>query len=420
MNDNALMDAICAPSNLNSAFKQVKRNKGAAGIDQRSIADTEAWLRENSHAQRIRQQLLDGVYQPQAIRGVKIPKADGGERQLGIPTVLDRWIQQAVAQVLTPLYDANFSNSSYGFRPNRSAHDALKQASAYVKSGKQFVVDIDLEKYFDSVNHDRLMARLAETITDKRVLRLIRGFLTASLIQARSVEVRDKGTPQGGPLSPLLANIVLDELDKELEKRGHHFVRYADDCNIYVCSKVAAERVLASVKAFIEGTLVLKVNERKSACARVKERQFLGYRLQLNGDLGLATKSLWRMKRRVCELTARNRGVAFDRVIEELNLFLRGWLNYFRLAKMKVALDSLDEWIRRRLRCYLLKQRKEPGAIARWIIQRGVSARVAWQLAASGKGWWRLSLNPVIDLAIPNAWFKEQGLFSLLEAYRSL
>ena len=417
---NELMDVICASSNLNSAFNQVKRNKGAAGVDRLTIEATEHWLRENNNARDFRQQLLEGNYHPQAIRGVKIPKGDGSERQLGIPTVLDRWIQQAIAQVLTPLYEPHFSNASYGFRPKRSAHDALKQASAYVKSGKVFVVDVDLEKYFDSVNHDRLMSRLSQDIKDKRVLKLIRRYLTADLLQNGLVEQRQKGTPQGGPLSPLLSNIVLDELDKELEKRGHCFCRYADDCNIYVSSQAAAERVMASVKGFIESKLKLKVNDLKSACTLVGERQFLGYRILNNGSLTLSPKTQLRLKRRVRELTYRNRGRSFEQVISELNQFLRGWLQYFRLAKMTTHLRGLDEWIRRRLRCYRLKQRKRSYSIASWIISLGVKANLAWQLASSSKGWWRLSRNPVINQAMPNAWFKEQGLYSLRENYELL
>lgn len=417
---NELMEAICASSNLNSAFKQVKRNKGAAGIDRLTIEATEHWLRSHNNAREFRQQLLDGHYHPQAIRGVKIPKADGSERQLGIPTVLDRWIQQAIAQVLMPIYEPHFSNFSYGFRPKRSAHDALKQASAYVKSGKVYVVDVDLEKYFDSVNHDRLMSRLSKEINDKRVLKLIRQYVTADLLQNGMVEQRQKGTPQGGPLSPLLSNIVLDELDKELERRGHTFCRYADDCNIYVSSPAAAERVMASVKGFIESKLKLKVNDLKSASALVSERQFLGYRIHKSGDLVLSPKTLLRMKRRVRGLTYRNRGRSFEQILKELNQYLRGWLHYFRLARLTTKLQSLDEWIRRRLRCYRLKQRKRSYSIASWIISLGVKAHLAWKLASSSKGWWRLSRNPVINQAMSNAWFKEQGLYGLRENYELL
>jgi group II intron reverse transcriptase/maturase len=349
---------------------------------------------------------------------VKIPKSDGSERRLGIPTVLDRWIQQAIAQVLAPIYKPHFSSSSYGFRPKRSAQDALKQASAHVKSGKVFVVDVDLEKYFESVNHDRLMSRLSQDIKDKRVLRLIRRYLTADLLQNGMVEQRQKGTQQGGPLSPLLSNIVFDETGKELEKRSHSFCRYADDCNIYVSGQAAADRVIASVKGFIESKL--KVNDLKSASALVSERQFLGCRIHKSGDLALSTKTQLRMKRRARELTYRNRGRAFEHIISELNQYLRGWLQYFRLAKMTTHLRSLDEWIRRRLRCYRLKQRKRSYNIASWIIGLGVKASLAWQLATSSKSWWRLSRNPVINQALPNAWFKKQGLYSLLENYELL
>ncbi len=360
----ALMERICEPSNLNRAFRKVKRNKGSAGVDRKTIAETEKLLRSSDQAQQLRESLLAGEYQPQLVKGVIIPKPDGGERQLGIPTVMDRWIQQAIAQVLQPIFDPGFSGSSFGFRPGRSAHDALRQASDYVKSGRCWVVDLDLEKYFDTVNHDRLMHRISEGIDDKRVLKLIRQYLQAGLLQNGVIMTRQKGTPQGGPLSPLLANIVLDEWDKELEKRGHMFCRYADDCQIYMHSQQAGERVLQSVMEFLERKLRLTVNIRKSACAKVEERQFLGYRIQLNGNLSIAPKSLQRMRKRVRELTYRNRGRALDKVIEELNRYLHGWLNYFRHAKARSQLGKIDSWIRRRLRCYRLKQRKRRWSIA--------------------------------------------------------
>ena len=411
-----LMDRICDPSNLNRAFRQVRRNKGAAGVDRRSIKETKKLLQAGM-GKSIRKQLLDGTYRPDAVLGVSIPKPDGGERQLGIPTVIDRWIQQAILQVLSEIYEPEFSTSSFGFRPNRSAHDAIRQSSHYVSQGKCWVVDIDLEKYFDTVNHDRLLHRLSDTVTDKRVLKLVRGYLQAGLMQSGVVKERKQGTPQGGPLSPLLSNIVLDELDKELERRGHSFSRYADDCNIYVSSRAAGERVLASVTEFLEQKLKLKVNIKKSACALVSERQFLGYRFSEDGVIHLSPKTQLRLKKRVRELTSRNRGRKLSQVIEELNRYLRGWQQYFRLAHAKSFMQRMDEWIRRRLRCYRLKQRKRSWPIARWLIQLGVARRSAWDLALSSKGWWRMSHNPVIHQALPNKWFRRQGLYSLFDAY---
>ena len=415
-----LMERICEPSNLNRAFRAVKRNKGAAGVDGKTIAETLAYLQTGHHARALRESLLQGEYLPQAVRGVHIPKPDGGSRQLGIPTVIDRWIQQAIAQVLTGIYEPQFSASSFGFRPGRGAHDALRQAQGFVESGKTWVVDLDLEKYFDTVNHDRLMARLSRDIKDKRVLKLIRRYLQAGVLQNGVVRDRQQGTPQGGPLSPLLANIVLDELDKELERRGHRFCRYADDCQIYVGSQKAGERVLTSVTDFLERKLKLTVNRRKSACAAVNERQFLGYRLHPDGSLGIARKSRLRMRKRVRELTYRNRGRSLAVVIRELTRYLRGWLQYFRLARARRLLRDLDTWIRRRLRCYRLKQRKRRWPIAQWLQQLGVKEHRAWQLAMSSKGWWRLSRNPVIHQALPNPWFEKQGLFSLLKSYDRL
>ena len=412
-----LMDRVCEKSNLNQAFKRVKSNGGSAGVDKKTIKETEVYLREPGTAESLKASLLSGQYVPQPIRGVRIPKPDGGERQLGIPTVIDRMIQQALSQVLTEIYDPGFSESSYGFRPGRSAHNALKQASRYVESGKIWVVDLDLEKYFDTVNHDRLMYRLSRDIKDKRVLRLIRKYLQAGLMQDGVLTKRQSGTPQGGPLSPLLSNIVLDELDKELENRGHTFCRYADDCNIYVASEVAAQRVQESVTAFIEGKLRLKVNREKSACAKVSGRQFLGYRLYQDGSMGLSPKTVTRMQNRVRKITKRNRGRALEEVITELNSYLIGWVRYFRLIRSRSQYRDLDQWIRRRLRSYRLKQRKRRYPIAKWLMQLGVMPRNAWNLAMSSKSWWRRSRNPVIHQALSNAWFKEQGLVSLLTEY---
>ncbi len=420
IDQHELMERICEPSNLNRAFRQVKRNKGSAGVDKLSIQETEAYLRQGTNAQSIRESLLTGQYRPQLIRGVKIPKASGGERQLGIPTVLDRWIQQATLQVLTPIYEPQLSDSSFGFRPGRSAHDAIGQSSQYVSEGKRWVVDLDLEKYFDRVNHDRLMHRLSQDITDKRVLKLIGEYLRAGLLQDGMVSQRKQGTPQGGPLSPLLSNLVLDELDKELERRGHSFSRYADDCNIYVGSQEAGERVLASITDFLEKKLKLTVNRAKSACDKVSNRQFLGYRFGEDGTILLSPKTVERFKRRVRELTFRNRGCSLEKVIKELTVYLRGWLRYFKLAKARTLMRRLDEWIRRRLRCYRLKQKKRRWSIAKWLMQIDVTEHHAWQLAMSSKGWWRLSLNPIINQALPIAWFKEQGLQPLMELYDQL
>ena len=414
-----LMERICEPSNLNQAFRRVKQNKGSAGVDRLTIQQAWQYLKEGG-AKTIRKQLIDGTYQPQPIRGVKIPKSDGGERQLGIPTVIDRWIQQAMQQVLTDIYDPNFSDSSFGFRPKRSAHDAIKQSSRYIATGRSWVVDVDLEKYFDTVNHDRLMQRLSQDITDKRVLSLIRRFLQAGLMQDGLMTQRQQGTPQGGPLSPLLSNLVLDELDKELEKRGHTFSRYADDCNIYVRSREAGERVLKSMTHFLEKRLKLKVNTRKSACDRVSQRQFLGYRFNDGGQPMLSPKTKARVKRRIREITRRNRGRALSQVIRELSAYLKGWLHYFKLSKAAGFMQRLDEWIRRRLRCYRLKQRKRSWPIAKWLKQMGVKESHAWQLAKSSKGWWRMSRNPVINQALPNKWFEKQGLYSLRKWYELL
>ncbi|MCE2597451.1 group II intron reverse transcriptase/maturase, partial [Motilimonas cestriensis] len=305
-------------------------------------------------------------------------------------------------------------NSSYGFRPGRSAHHALVQASQYVRSGLGYVVDIDLEKYFDTVNHDRLMYRLSRDIEDKRVLKLIRQYLQCDLMRNGVSEQRQQGTPQGGPLSPLLSNIVLDELDKELERRGHKFCRYADDCQIYVSSEVAAKRVLISVSKFLEGKLKLKVNTDKSAATRVSKRSFLGYYLKQSGVIGIPKEVYRRMKNRVRKITKRNQGRCESAIIKELTQYLRGWQHYYKLALGKHRMSKLDSWIRRRLRCYRLKQRKRKYSIAMWLIKLGVPKRNAWRLAISDKGWWALSKTPQLHQALPDSRFTEQGLYSLL------
>jgi RNA-directed DNA polymerase len=413
-----LLEEVTNRANLNRAYERVLANKGAAGVDGMTVRELYDWLTQ--HKQELIASLLDGSYQPQPVRGVEIPKPGGGMRQLGIPTVVDRLVQQAILQVLEPILDPTFSPSSFGFRPGRGAHDALAQASRYVAEGRTIVVDVDLEKFFDRVNHDILMSRLARRIGDKRLLKIIRRFLQAGMMQHGMCVERPEGTPQGGPLSPLLANLLLDDLDKELEARGHCFCRYADDCNIYVRSQAAGERVLASLTAFLEGKLRLRVNRQKSAVAPVMERKFLGHRLLADGTLTIAPKSLDRAKDRVRDITRRNRGVSFETMIGELNVFLNGWVAYYRHAKAKSVLSDLDSWIRRKLRCVRLKQRKRAKSITDFLHGLGVPWHQCWTTAASGKGWWRLAHSPAAQHGMTNAWFQEQGLVSLLSRYLKL
>jgi RNA-directed DNA polymerase len=333
---------------------------------------------------------------------------------------VDRLVQQAILQVLEPILDPMFSESSFGFRPGRSAHGALRQAAQYVEEGREVVVDIDVEKFFDRVNHDILMARLARHVADKRLLRIVRRFLEAGMMQDGVCVRREEGTPQGGPLSPLLANLLLDDLDKELERRGHRFCRYADDCNIYVRSKAAGERVMTSITGFLEKRLRLRVNREKSAVDFVWNRKFLGYRLLLGGRLGMAPESLERAKVRVRRIARRNRGVSLKQMIAELNSFLTGWVVYFRYAECRSHLQRLDEWIRRKLRCVRLKQCKRAKAIADFLQSLGLPESWAWMLALTGKGWWRMAGSPQAAQAMTNHWFKTQGLTTLTERYAAL
>lgn len=406
----SLMEEICKSENLNRAYKQVKANKGAAGIDGMSVGELSSWIKQ--HKEELIESLLDGTYKPQEIRLVEIPKPDKGIRQLGIPTVVDRLIQQAIVQVLEPILDPTFSESSYGFRPNRSAHQALLKAQEYVRDGKSISVDIDLDKFFDRINHDVLMSRLARRIDDKRLLRIVRRFLEAGIMKQGVCIVRHEGMPQGGNLSPLLSNLLLDELDKELERRGHKFCRYADDCNIYVKSQKAGERVMASVEKFLEKKLRLRLNEKKSKVAEVKECKFLGYKLLSDGRLVIAEESVKRFKDKVRRITKRNRGVKLEEIIRQLNKLLPGWAAYFKLTEYQ-QLPELDGWIRRKLRCYRLKQRKEYWPITRFLVKLGVTKHEAHCIGISGKGWWRLSCNPVLHKALGKAWFEKQGLISL-------
>jgi RNA-directed DNA polymerase len=413
-----LMEKIASSANLNQAYKRVKANRGAPGVDGMTVDDLRPWIAANKDA--LLTALLEGSYQPQPVRGVEIPKPGGGKRQLGIPTVVDRLVQQAMLQVLEPLLDPSFSASSFGFRPGRGAHHALLQAREYVADGHEVVVDLDLEKFFDRVNHDVLMSRLARRIGDQRLLRIIRRFLAAGMMQYGVSTVRHEGTPQGGPLSPLLSNLLLDDLDKELERRGHRFCRYADDCNIYVRSRAAGERVMASVTGFLESRLRLRVNREKSAVAPVEERKFLGYRLGAGGFLGIAPKSLQRTRARLRQITKRNRAVSLAQMIGEANAYLTGWVTYFRHARSHSELRGLEGWLRRKLRCVRLKHCKKPAGLRRFLCQHGVSPLQARQLASSGRGWWCLANSPQAKIAMNVTWFDQQGLINLTARHTAL
>ena len=398
----ALLARALGRDNMQRAWRRVRSNGGSAGVDGRTVAQTHAYLCE--HWPRIREELLAGCYRPSPVRRVAIPKAGGGERELGIPTVTDRLIQQALLQVLQPLIDPTFSQHSYGFRPGRRAHDAILQAQAYIEAGYRTVVDVDLEKFFDRVNHDVLMDRLAKRIADRTVLRLIRRYLEAGMMANGVVMERHEGTPQGGPLSPLLANILLDEVDRELERRGHRFVRYADDCNVYVRSQRAGERVLAALRR-LYGRLRLKLNEAKSAVASVYERSFLGYAFG-RGPEGavrrkVSSKSLDRLKGRLRQLTRRTRGRSLETVVEEVRAYLLGWKGYFRLTQQRRVLRDLDEWLRHRLRVYQLVQWKRGRTVYREVVALGANARVAATIAAHTRSWWRngaMLLNAVLTV----------------------
>lgn len=406
-----LMERVAEEANLIEALKRVCANKGSAGVDGMDVTELKAWMSVRANRELLRDKLISGEYEPAPVRGVQIPKPGGkGVRQLGIPTVVDRLVQQALLQVLEPMFDPTFSEGSYGFRPGRGTHDALRQAREYVAQGRNIVVDLDLEKFFDRVQHDVLMARVSRRVKDKRVLALIGRFLRAGMMQNGVCVRREEGTPQGGPLSPLLANILLDDLDKELEKRGHQFCRYADDCNIYVKSPAAGQRVMASVTEFLEQRLKLKVNRQKSAVGRVSERKFLAHRLLEGGKLGVAPQSEEKLKSSLKELTGRNSGRSLAAVVREVNQRLGGWIQYFHMAQMRSLMRDIGQWLRRRMRCLRLKQCKRTHAIARFLVGLGVRENSAWLLALSGKGWWRLADTPQAHRAMSLAWFKDEGL----------
>src|ERR1700689_1622143 len=407
---NRLMEEVCERENLKEALRRVKANKGSAGVDGMTVGGITDYLKQQGPA--IREQLLNGTYEPKPVRRVEIPKPDGGVRKLGIPTVLDRFVQQAVNQVLQRRWDRTFSEHSYGFRPQRSAHQAVAAAQQYIAEGYRGVVDLDLEKFFDRVNHDKLMAKIAERVSDKRLLKLIRAFLRAGVMESGLVSPVDEGTPQGGPLSPLLSNIVLDEFDRELERRGLRFARYADDCNVYVRSRRAGERVMGSITRFITTKLKLKVNQQKSAVARPWERKFLGFSFTANREpkRRIAPKAVLRFKEKVRELTRRTRGVKVERMAEELGRYLRGWIGYFGPCQTPSVLPGLEEWTRRRLRSVIWKQWKRNPVRFAELRKRGVGRDLAAQTAGSDHGPWRLANSPALGIALPNAYFAQFGL----------
>ena len=410
-----LMEEVCERENLKEALRRVKANGGAAGVDGMSVDGLPDYLRENW--QRMKEWLLAGTYKPQPVRRVEIPKPSGGTRKLGIPTVSDRFVQQAVLQVLQKRWDPTFSDHSYGFRPGRSAHQAVERAQEYIQQGYDWVVDIDLEKFFDRVNHDVLMGRIARRIGDKRLLKLIRGFLESGVMENGVVGPTEEGTPQGGPLSPLLSNLLLDEWDRELERRGHRFVRYADDCNIYVKSERAGQRVMEGMKRFLAQKLRLKVNESKSSVARPKDLKFLGFSFTSGGVVKrrIAPQSIKRFKARIRELTRRTRGISIERMIEGLRRYMIGWRGYFGFCETPSILRDLESWTRRRLRCFQWKQWKRGTVRFKELRRKGIGKDLAAKTAGSAHGPWRLSNSPALSIAMPNAFFTSLRLPSLVQ-----
>ena len=405
-----LMEEVVERENLKQALKRVQSNQGGPGVDKMTVDALPAHLKV--HWRTIREQLLQGTYRPQPVKRVEIPKSGGGVRKLGIPTVLDRFVQQAVLQILQRYWDPTFSEHSFGFRPGRSAHQAIAQAQQYVRDGYTVVVDFDLENFFDSVNHDRLMSRIADRVSDKRMLRLIRSYLTAGVMEQGVVGSTKAGTPQGGPLSPLLSNVVLDELDRELERRGHRFCRYADDCNIYVRSLRAGERVMGSITEFITRKLKLRINQAKSRVAPAWEREFLGFSVTRGAaqKRSIGKKAMRRFKERIREITRRNRGVSLAHVVSDLTKFIRGWIGYFGFCEARYVLRDLDSWVRRRLRCFIWKKWKTFKRRRRGLMERGIAEAPASQTAARSRGCWSTSNVPPLRRAFPVAYFNALGL----------
>jgi len=415
-----LMSQVVERGNMQRAYSQVMRNRGAPGIDGMRCEDLKDWLKANWP--RVKAALLDGTYRPQAVRRVDIPKPQGGVRTLGVPTVVDRLIQQALNQAMQPLFEPTFSQGSYGFRPGRSAQQAVLKATDYIRSGKRWVVDMDLEKFFDRVNHDVLMARVARQVRDPRVLRLIRRFLEAGMMAGGVETARLQGTPQGGPLSPLLSNILLTDLDRELERRKLSFCRYADDCNVYVSSQRAGQRIMVGVRDFLAKRLKLTVNETKSAVARPWERKFLGYSVtaQQASKIRIAKQSIDRLKASVRELCRQGRGRSLSRIIESMNPVLRGWMNYFSLTQSRRPIEELDTWLRRRLRCIVWRQWKRPKTRESKLRAHGLDAQRAWKSSVNGRGpWWNAGAKHMIA-ALPPKYFTQLGLVSLVATHQHL
>ncbi len=407
-----ILERIVDYGNIDKAYRKVASNKGVGGVDGINVEELRAWL--GGHLKELQESVLCGNYQVSPVKKVEIEKPDGGTRMLGIPTTKDRLIQQSILQQLTPYYDPGFSESSYGFRPGRSARQAILQASEYIREGKEWVVDIDLENFFDRINHDRLMQRLSQGIGDKRLLRLLRAYLKSGMMTDGLVEQRISGTPQGSPLSPLLSNIVLDELDKELEKRGLSFCRYADDCNVYVGSKKAGERILQSITLFIESKLKLRVNKTKSGVRHCSQVKFLGYTIMEDGRIRVSDKSVERLKNKVKAISKRNRGVRFEQVVKEINLTIVGWSNYFNLADSYLStFRDIDGWIRRKLRCYRLKQSGRKYSTYKLLRSLGVDKSKSWNVVVYSQGWWAMSHKPAVSQAMNVLWFSRQGLQSL-------
>ena len=416
-----LLEQILNRSNMNLAYKRVKENDGSSRIDKVSTDELLSYLQK--HGDALLNDLLTGKYRPQALKRVEIKKPDGGKRELGIPTVVDRMIQQAISQVLTPIFDPGFSFGSYGFRPGRNAHGAIQKATEYINAGYKVVVDIDLEKFFDRINHDKLMHLVSKKVSDKRVLKLVRLYLESGILWDGVFRESKEGAPQGGPLSPLLSNIMLDELDKELERRGHRFCRYADDCNIYVRSKRSAERVMSGISKFIEEELQLKVNQNKSEVGSPKERKFLGFSFyQKKGEVSarIHEKSILRIKEKVRKLTSRSNAMSMEQRIAKLSRLITGWTSYFRIADMKRHCQQLDEWMRRRLRMCYWKDWKKIRTKFTNLIKLGIEERKAREFANTRKGYWRISRSPILQRTLTNAYFEKLQLRTFSQAYSEL